>query len=171
LDPDSQKSPRPRFRFGFSGKKKRANSADLAEDTGATTDDILDSLTRQAVIREKLVTQGKIDDEGIIGSEVFGQSWEPITAPLHPARVRKDRDFGRYGFALMLLGGLSVLWLYGLLTRTYELFPLNKLLQYSGVQTVFAQPLQTAVIAASALLAAYGIARRRKRSILRLQRS
>ncbi len=168
MDSDSQKSPRPRLRFGFSGKKKRSVDAEVAS-AGTTADDILDSLTRQAATREKVVSDGNIGSVEIALSEDLGDSWDPITAPVVPTRIRKERDFGRFAFALMLLAGLSVLTLYGFLTKAYDPSLVNKLLQYSSVQTIFAQPLQVGIIAASALLAAIWITRRRKSSNLHLQ--
>ncbi len=167
MDSDSQKSPRPRLRFGFHGHRKivKRNVAVGAE---ATPDDILDSLTRQAAIREGLLAQGKRGAEEVYWSEVPDLSRKPQMAPEARAGVGKERGLGRFAFVLMLLGGLFLLGLYGFLTRTIDLSLLNKLIQYSGVQTIFAQPLRVAVIAATALLAGLWIARKRRHSIVRL---
>ena len=167
MESDSQKSPRPHFRFGFHGRRKivRKNVAVGAE---ATPDDILDSLARQAALREGLLAQGERGAEEILGSEALDFSRKPKMAPVARSRVGKERGLGRFAFVSMLLGGLSLLGLYGFLTRTIDLSLLNRLIGYSSVQMIFAQPFRAGVIAASALLAGLWIARKRKHSIVRL---
>ncbi len=113
-------------------------------------------------MKEGLLTQGKAGSEEVFGSEVLDDSRDQQTAPVAPARVGKERGLGRYAFVFMLLGGLSLLGLYGFLTRTIDPSLLNRLIQYSSVQTIFAQPLRVGVITASALLAGLWIARKRK---------
>ncbi len=119
-------------------------------------------------MKEGLLSRGKGDAEEIFGSEVLDDSRDHQTAPAAPARVGKERGLGRFAFVLMLLGGLSMLGLYGFLTRTIDPSLLNRIIQYSSVQAIFAQPLRVGVIAASALLAVLWIARKRKHSIVRL---
>ncbi len=166
MDSNSQKSPRPRYRFGFHGRRKTVRT-NVAVRSEATPDDILDSLTRQAAIREGLLAEGKKGAEEVYLSEAPDFSQKPQMAPEARARVRKERGLGRFAFVLMLLGGLFLLGLYGFLTRTIDLSMLNKLIQYSDVQTIFAQPLRAVVIVATALLAGLWIARKRKHSIVR----
>lgn len=118
-------------------------------------------------MREGLLVQGKGGAEEIFGPEVPDDSTDHQTAPVAPARVGKERGLGRYAFVFMLLGGLSMLGLYGFLTRTIDPSLLNRVIQYTSVETIFAQPLRVGVIAASALLAGLWIARKRKhRAIL-----
>ncbi len=167
MDSNSQKSPRPRYRFGFHGHRKTVRR-NVAVGTEATPDDILDSLTRHAAMRERLLAEGKRGAEEVYWSEVPDFSQKPQMAPETRARAGKETGLGRFAFVLMLLGGLFLLGLYGFLTRTIDLALLNRLIQYSGIQTIFAQPFRVGVIAATALLAGLWIARKRKRSIVRL---
>lgn len=115
-------------------------------------------------MREGLLVPGKGGAEEIFGPEVPDDSTEYQTGPVAPARVVRERGLGRYAFVFMLLGGLSMLGLYGFLTRTIDPSLLNRLIQYTSVQTIFAQPLRVGVIAASAILAGLWIARKRKHS-------
>ncbi len=167
MDSNSQKSPRPRYRFGFHGRRKLV-SGNVAVGAEATPDDILNSLTRQVAMREGLLAEGERGAEEVYGSEVPDFSRRPQMAPEVRARVGKERGLGRFAFVLILLGGLFLLELYGFLTRTIDLALLNRLIQYSGIQTIFSQPFRVGVIAATALLAGLWIARKRKHSIVRL---
>ncbi len=113
-------------------------------------------------MREGLLTQGKGGTEEVFGSEVLDDSMDQQMAPVAPVRVGKERGIGRYAFVFMLLGGLSLLGLYGFLTRAIDPSLLNRLIQYSSVQTIFAQPLRVGIIAAGALLGGLLIAWKRK---------
>ncbi len=167
MNTDSQKSPKARFRFGFHGRREVVRRK-VAVEAEATPDDILESLTRQAAIREGLLAEGKRGAEDAYWSEVPDFSRKHQMVPEARPSVGKERGLGRFAFVFMLLGGLFLLGLYGFLTRTIDLSLLNRLIRDSGVQTIFAQPLRAVVIAATALLAGLWIARKRKRSIVRL---
>src|SRR5437870_3291513 len=110
LGSDSR-SPRARHRFGFSGPLTREKKDRV------TTDDILESLTRQAELRQKLGEDDRVGLEEIAGTEelIPLQGFNP--EPEFPSVGAKKRSLGHLAFVLMLLTGLTVVWLYSSISK------------------------------------------------------
>lgn len=161
LSSDSR-SPRARNRFGFSGSPTRQKKERV------TTDDILDGLTRQAELRQKLGEDDPVRLDEIAGTEelIQFQGFNPEPA-LH-AMIDKKRSWGHLAFVFMLLTGLTVVWLYGSISKPFDLTSLNGIIQRSGIQSIFANRAQLGIIALAALLGALCIRHRRRGSSLRL---
>ncbi len=155
-------SPRAHHRFGFSGPLARQKKVRV------TTDDILDSLTRQAELKEKLGEKDSVRLEEIVETEDLsrfqGFNPEPVFSP----KMAQNRSLGHLAFVFMLLGVLSVVWLSGSVSKRFDLSSLNGIIQKSGVQSILANPAQLGIIALVALLAALWIRRRRRNSSLHL---
>ncbi len=156
------RSPRARHRFGFSGPLTRQ------EKDKVTTDDILDSLTRQAELRQKLGERDQVRLEEIAETEDLRQFQGFSPEPASPSIMAKKRSFGHLAFVFMLLSGLTVVWLYSSISKPLDLASLNEIIQKSGVQSIFANRAQLGIIALAALLGALWIRRRRRGSSLRL---
>ncbi len=156
------RSPRARHRFGFSGPLTRQKKERV------TTDDILDSLTRQAELRQKLGEKDQVRLEEIAETEDLAQfqgfNPEPVSTPL----MARKRSFGHLAFVFMLLSGLTVVWLYSSVSKRFDLASLDGIIQKSGVESIFANQAQFEIIALAALLGALWIRRRRRGSNLRL---
>ena len=120
------RSPRARHRFGFSGPLTRQKKERV------TTDDILDSLTRQAEIRQKLGEDDRVRLEEIAGTEelIPLQGFNPD--PEFPSVGAKKRSLGHLAFVLMLLTGLTVVWLYSSISKPFDLASLTSIIQKSG---------------------------------------
>ena len=152
--------PRARHRFGFSGPRARQKIQRV------TTDDILDSLTRQAELRQKLGKKDQVSLEEIVESEdrsMFQEVRPEIAAPLLEG---KTRDIGHFTFVLMLLGGLIVALVYASTTRGVDLASLNSIIWRSGISSVFANQAQVEVIGLAAIVGAIWIRHRRRHSSL-----
>ena len=109
----SSRPLRSRYRFGFGGKRPSRNTQ------AATTDEILDSLTRQA----KLMEQDR--DERTIGLQTILED-DPSEDLLQSMRLEphttieglERRNLGKLAFAIMFLGGLTLLWIYTRLSQS-----------------------------------------------------
>ena len=156
------RSPRARHRFGFSGPVTRQKKDRV------TTDDILDSLTRQAELNQKLGENDSLRLEEIAGTEEFIQFQGFNPEPAFPSTVAKRRSFGHLVFVFMLLTGLAVVWLYSSISKPFDLASLNGIIQKSGIQSIFANQAQLGIIALAAFLGALWIRRRRRASSRRL---
>ena len=156
------RSPRARHRFGFSGPVTRQKKDRV------TTDDILDSLTRQAELKQKLGENDSLRLEEIAGTEelIRFQGFNP--EPAFPSEVAKKRSFGHLAFAFMLLTGLTVVWLYSSFSKPFDLASLSGIIQKSGIQSIFTNQAQLGIIALAALLGALWIRHRRGGSSTRL---
>src|SRR5260370_24449349 len=121
----SGRTPRSRYRFGFRGKRPARNAQ------ATTTDEILDSLTRQAKSMEKdgeertLGLQTILDGES--GEGLLQSSGLPEAGP-KVSRLR-SWSFGKLAFAVMLVGGLTFLWIYSRLPQSLGLQSLAMLQQ------------------------------------------
>jgi hypothetical protein len=155
-------SARARHRFGFSGPPTRQKRDRV------TADDILDSLTRQAEIRQKLVERDQVRIEDIVETEDLSQfqGFGPEAASSSP--TAKERSVGHIAFVFMLFAGLTVVWLYNSISKRFDLASLIGIIQKSGVQSVFANQTQLGIIAMAALLGALWIRHRRRGSSLHL---
>jgi hypothetical protein len=84
----------------------------------ATTDEILDSLTRQAELMEKSGHERTVGLQTIL--EVALSEEPRRSSNVEPSRTfepSKTRSLGRSAFALMLLMGLAFLWIYSRLSQ------------------------------------------------------
>jgi len=112
----SSRTPRSRYRFGFKGKRPGRNTQ------ATTTDEILDSLTRQAKLMEKDGEERTLGLQTILevdpGEELF-QSSRPEPDPI--VEGLKSWNFGKLAFAIMLVGGLTLLWIYSRLSQSISL--------------------------------------------------
>src|SRR5712664_1834671 len=109
----SGRPPRSRYRFGFRGKRPARNAQ------VTTTDEILDSLTRQAKSMEKEGEERILGLQTILeiepGEGLLQSSGVPEAGP-KVSRLR-SWSFGKLAFAVMLVGGLTFLWIYSRLPR------------------------------------------------------
>jgi hypothetical protein len=161
LGSDSR-SPRARHRFGFSGPLTRQKRDRV------TADDILDSLTRQAELRQKLGEKDQIRLEEIAEVEDLSQLQGFNPEPASSSMMAKKRSLGHLAFAFMLLGGLTIVWLYSLISKPFDLASLNRIIQKSGIQSIFANQAQPGIVALAALLGALWVRGRRRGSGLQL---
>ena len=108
----SSRPPRSKYRFGFRGKRPARNAQ------ATTTDEILDSLTRQAKSMEKDGEERTLGLQTILevepGEEML-QSSGPPGSGLRVSRLR-PWSFGKLAFGVMLIGGLTFLWIYSRLS-------------------------------------------------------
>ena len=148
--------PRARHRFGFSGPLTRQKKDRV------TSDDILDSLTRQAQLRQKLEERDEVRLEEIAETEDLSrfQGLNPGSASAPMAA--KNRSFGHLAFVVMLSCGLAVVWLFSSASKRFDPASLDGIIQKSGVQSIFANQAQLGIIALAALLGALLIRRRRR---------
>jgi hypothetical protein len=160
LDPDSR-SPRARHRFGFSGPLTRQKKR-------VTTDDILDSLTRQAEIRQKLAEDDRVRLEEIAGTKELIRFQEFDHEPASPSMASNKRSLAHLAFVFMLVIGLTIVWLYSSISKPFDLTSLSRIIQKSGIQSIFANQVQLGIIALAALLGALWIRRRRRGIIMPL---
>ena len=150
------RSPKAHHRFGFCGPLTRQKKDRV------TADDILDSLTRQAELRQKLGERDEVRLEEIAETEDLsrfqGLNPGPVSAPL----VGRNRSFGHLAFIFMLSGGLAVVWLFSSASKRFDLASLDGIIQKSGVQSIFANQAQLGIIVLAAVIGALLIRRRRR---------
>jgi hypothetical protein len=161
LGSDSRSS-KAHHRFGFSGPLARQKKDRV------TADDVLDSLTRQAELRQKLGEKDQIRLEEIAEMEDLSQLQRFNPEPASPSMMAKKGSLGHLAFVFMLLGGLTVVWLYSSISKPFDLASLNGIVQKSGVQSIFANQAQLGIVALAALLGALWIRRRRRGSGIQL---
>jgi hypothetical protein len=133
-----------------------------------TADDILDSLTRQAELKQKLGENDSLRLEEIASTEELIQFQGFNPEPASPSTVATKRSFGHLVFVFMLLTGLTVVWLYISISKPFDLASLNEVVQKSGIQSIFANQAQLGIIALAALLGALWIRHRRRGSSMQL---
>jgi hypothetical protein len=164
LKSDSEKSPRTRHRFGFSGLHKRPERPQ-----NATPDEILDSLTRQAGSQTELGEAQTQRLELLIEPEETRQFLESEELSSEP--VPGKRSLGHFAFALMMLIGMAGVWFYSRGSRFYDPATLTGLVQATGVQRVFANPVEVGVVFFMASILALWVAHRRRSSSLNILES
>ncbi len=161
LGSDSR-SPRARHRFGFSGSVTRQKQDRVI------ADDILDSLIRQAELRQKLGEKDQVRLEEIAETEdlnrFHGFNPEPASTLMTPEK----RKLGHLAFVLMFLIGLTLVWLYSSTSKPFDLASLNGIIQKSGFQSIFANQAQLGIIALAAVIGAFWIRDRGRSSCLHL---
>jgi hypothetical protein len=142
----SSRPPRSRYRFGFIGKRLARNVQ------AATTDDILDSLTRQATLMEKAGEERTLGLQTILevepGEGLLHSSGLPGSSP----KVTRLRTwgFGKLAFGVMLIGGLTFLWTYSRLSQGFSAQSLV-MLQQTVSRVGFADWQKIAIMAFCAL--------------------
>jgi hypothetical protein len=156
------RSPKAHHRFGFSGPLTRQKRDRV------TADDILDSLTRQAELRQKLGERDEVRLEEIAETEDLSRFQGLYPGPVSAPLVGRNRSFGHLAFIFMLSGGLAVVWLFSSASKRFDLASLDGIIQKSGVQSVFANEAQVGIIALVALIGALWILRTRRVSSLPL---
>ena len=156
----NSRSPKARHRFSFSSPLTRQKKERV------TADDILDSLTRQAELRQKLGENGSLRLDDIAEREELSRFQGFYPEPSLPSAMAKKRSFGHLAFVFMLLTGLTIVWLYSSISKPFDLASLDGIIQKSGVQSVFANEAQVGIIALVALIGALWIHRRRRASSL-----
>jgi hypothetical protein len=156
----SGRPPRSKYRFGFRGKRSgRAPQP-------ATTDEILDSLTRQAKLMEKN------GEERTIGLQTILEV-DPPHEPTRSSNLESSKTFERlkpgslrkFAFAIMLLIGLAFVWVYSRLSQTLNP-PTLTMLQQTISRTGFGDWQKIVFIAFCAFVIAL-LAHRKKQAISR----
>ena len=156
------RSPKARHRFGFSGPLTRQKKEEV------TTDDIVDSLTRQAELRQKLDEEDQVRLDEIAETEDLSRFQGFNIEPASALRTAEKRSFGHLAFVFMLLIGLAIVWLYSSISKPFDLASLNGIIQKSGVPSIFANQAQLGIIALAAVIGALWIRHRRLGSSLNL---
>src|SRR5690348_8391550 len=103
-------------RCGFSGKRPSRNTA------AVTTDEILDSLTRQAASMEGDGKERTLGLETLLEVGLDDQVTQP--SDFEPDRTLyrlNARHLGKRAFSVMLIGGLAFLWFYSRLSQIVNL--------------------------------------------------
>src|SRR6266851_5487318 len=109
----SSRPPRSRYRFGFRGKRPARNAQ------ASTTDEILDSLTRQARLMEKAGEERTLGLQTILEVEPGEERLHSLSLPESSPEVTRPKtwSFGKLAFGVMLIGGLTFLWVYSRLSQ------------------------------------------------------
>src|SRR5438445_3540445 len=103
----TRRTSRSRYRFGFFGKRPTRNLQP------ATTDEILDSLVRQAELIEEGGKERTLELQTLLEVDSDEQPGHP--SGLESVRTfqhLKTRHFGKSVFEIMLIGGLAIVWIY-----------------------------------------------------------
>jgi len=109
----SNSPPRSRYRFGFGGKRPGRNTH------ATTTDEILDSLTRQAKLMEKDGDERTLGLQTILEDDPGEDLLKPLRRePNTTLEGLKRRNLGKSVFAIMFVGGLTLLWIYTRLSQS-----------------------------------------------------
>ncbi len=159
----SSRPPRSRYRFGFRGKRPARNAQ------AATTDEILDSLTRQARLMEKAGEERTRGLQTILELEPGEDPLHSLSLPESSPRVTHltTWSFGKSAFGVMLIGGLTLLWIYSRLSQGFSPQSLA-MLQQTVWRVGFADWQKIALMAFCALAIALFARRSRNRMGSRL---
>ncbi|GEM_PF-4647813 len=159
-------SPKKRLRFGFSGKNKRGGVSEGTQ--RVTPDDILDSLTRQAASQVGFGSQQEEGFDLLNEPEEQRQGSEPTLSTGGQLRLPSNRSVGRIGIIVMCLGGFLIIWLYSSGRSVFNGSQLNTLVQKTGVQSIFSNLPQVAIMSIFAMTIALWIAVRRRASRIQI---
>ena len=165
MESDSGTSPKARFRFGFSGKRKGNR---FSENTIVSSDDILDSLTRQAASQLGFQEQHTQSLEVLAEEEPTLFSEPVLSAETTFSSVPRSK-LGHFVIVAMGGVGLVVVWLFSSAKGVIGTAFLDSVLQRTGVHSVFANPVQVGVISIAALIMSIWVAARRRRARLQIQ--
>jgi hypothetical protein len=133
-----------------------------------TPDDILDSLTRQAASQ---VGFGSQQEEGFdVLNEPEGSTpdSESTISTVGQLKLSGSRSLGRIGIIAMCLGGFLIIWLYSSGRNVFNASQLDTLVQRTGVQSIFSNLPQVAIMSFFAMTIALWIALRRRASRLQI---
>ena len=123
-----------RVQFGFDGPRRMMR----VQREEASVDDILESLGRRARLSNRLDPIETIQ----IGEGIR----EGFMTPALPGQIITDyqgrRSVGKYGFSLMLIGGLVVLGLYGALRAVTDPSSVLRTVLSPTFTSVFGDPLK-----------------------------
>lgn len=112
-------SRRPRrsgYYFGFSGKRSSRRTQPT------TTDEILDSLTRQAKLMEESGDARTLGLETILEDHSSEDTLQlSRIEPNMVVKGLKRRNLSKLSFAIMCVGGLALLWIYLRLSQSVNL--------------------------------------------------
>ncbi len=162
MSSETSRPPRARFRFGFSGSSERGKNGKV------TSDEILESLTRQANLRERLAQERSISLDEIVQTEEAGRYLQMPERMSFPSTTNQERrSMGRFAFIVMLVGGFGILWIYGILSRAFDMIMPSRIQNLISI-TAFIDPTKVFVIGLFALIAGLLVRRARKRTNLRL---
>ena len=166
MESDSSTSPKARFRFGFSGKRKR-NS--FSGNASVSSDDILESLTRQAESQLGFQEQHTQSLEVLAEGEEPTLSSETVLSTETPFGQVPRKKLGHYAIVAMGGVGLIVVWLYSSAKSLIGTAFLDSVLQRTGVHSVFANPAQVGIISLAAIITSAWVAARRRRARIQIQ--
>lgn len=126
---------RPRLRFGFSGPASKRTKEE------AGVDDFLDSLSRRTSLG------GEIDKET---SVLMGETVENIDPDLETSGFglssRMKVSVGKIVLALILVGGVALLWLYGALGGLTDPLALDNLTRSEEIASIFSDPFKLGLL-------------------------
>jgi hypothetical protein len=155
----SDRPPRSKYRFGFRGKRVGRGPR------LATTDEILDSLTRQAKSMEEDGEERTMGLETILEAGPSDESSQSSNLdPTQPFQTLKTRTFGKSVFALMLLGGVVFLWFYSKLLQNLDLHSLT-IVQQRVIDAGFTNIQKVALVAICGFI--FALLARRSRNRVR----
>lgn len=135
-------------------------------DTAVTRDDILDSLTRQAASQvgfgEQQTRRLEVLDE--IDEDTEQVETSISTETMSEIKHRANRRFGHYLVPIMGIAGMIIVWLYSSGRGIFSTTLLSNIFTRTGVQSVFANPLQIGVMLVIAVFMGGWVAVRRRSS-------
>ncbi len=150
---EDRRRPRSGRRFGFDGPRRHT----YVREEDVSVDDILDSLSRRAELSDGLgraeITRVEDGFDGEVASE---RTLLPIGSrgPQH--------SIGKYMFALLLLGGVLIVGLYGALKSVTEPSMILRLVQNPAFVSVFTDPLKLGLVALFCVIPLLIVRRRRR---------
>lgn len=164
---DAERSPKARHRFGFSGKRKRTVPNGHLANVEVSSDDILDSLTKQAASQigtgntqtRTLELLDEIEPTLSNSSEVL--SGNEFIVP-------QGKGFGRYAIVLMGVAGMVAVWFFSFGRTLISSNILDLAIQRTNVRSVFANPGEIGIVSAISLGVASWLAIRRRSRRLQL---
>ena len=165
MESQPDNTPKARHRFGFNGKRKRASPS---EHTAISSDEILESLTRQAASQVGFGEEQTQRFELLTEEEEPTLLREPVASNVRQFRRDSVRRSGHYIIVLMCTAGMILVWLYSTGRGLFNGMPFNNALQGTSVRSLFTNPIQMGIILVAALTSALWVAVRRRASRLQI---
>ncbi len=138
--------------FGFNGPRRQVR----VREENFSVDDILDSLSRRAQLSDGL---GRVEmtplEEGLEGRFASETVRRPIVLKI------RQHSLGKYAFALLLLGGVLIVGLYGALKAVAEPSMILRVVQDPAFASVFTDPVRLGLVALFCLIPTLIVRRRR----------
>ena len=159
----SSRPLRSRYRFGFGGKRPSRNTQ------AATTDEILDGLARQAKLMEQDRDERTIGLQTILEDDPREDLLQSMRLEPHTIEGLKRRNLGKLAFAIMIVGGLTLLWIYTRLSqivRAENLASIQQTISSAGFTDWQKIALMAVCAFASTILVRRSTGKRRSRAIL-----